>query len=298
LHALTTAPASADTLIGAGIAAVKAGDKTQAYDLLTQALAAEPRHELGWLWLSGVAAGDAERYYCLEQVLTINPHNAAAQRGLSLLPRGVVPVSPLPSSPPDPPPAPQPEPAVIPAASQIDPLAALSVLAAPASQTLSLGLPKLSALAPAEPPSATAMPEPAAVSQPAPAAAARHPDIEIVVRALGANKTADEVSRMLCEQHGYAWPDAQDLVARAQQQHRTTIARRQAPFLIFLGVATLLGGLGLLGFAVLRFTALSSGVYTYSPYFYRNMIVAFGSGSLMVLGSTIGLAQVLRSMWK
>jgi hypothetical protein len=34
--------------------AAKSGDKTQAFELLSRALAAEPRHEIGWLWLSGV----------------------------------------------------------------------------------------------------------------------------------------------------------------------------------------------------------------------------------------------------
>src|SRR5512144_3023563 len=92
---MSPAPVSADALFAAGIAAAKAGDSTQAFELLSRALASEPRHERGWLWLSGVIAGDAERYYCLEQVLAINPHNTAAQRGLSMLPRGLTPSSPL-----------------------------------------------------------------------------------------------------------------------------------------------------------------------------------------------------------
>jgi hypothetical protein len=304
----TFAPASApaDALVGEGIAAVKAGDKAQAYHRLTQALAADPRHELGWLWLSSVVPSDAERYYCLEQVLAINPRNAAAQRGLALLPHGLLPTSPLAPAAPEPPPqlAFQPEAGPSLEASQFAALALPSLFTTPqdeptvavfapapivepsAGQAAPLGLRKLSSMAPQADRSPGISPG---------AAPARHEDTDFVIRELGANRTADEVSRMLCEQKGYPWPVAQQLVAEIQLQHRTRIARRQAPFLIVLGVMTLLGGIGLIGFAVLRFRTIGQ---IQSPLLYRNMLLALGLGVMMVLGSILGTAQVIRSMWK
>jgi hypothetical protein len=304
LHTISPAPASADALIGAGIAAAKSGDKTQAFELLSQALTAEPRHETGWLWLSGVVAGDAERYYCLEQVLAINPRNAAAQRGLSMLPHGLTPTSPLAPRTPAPPEAAHP-PAPL-AAGVLAPLALPSLLVPEADseaprRTSSLGLRKLSEQPrPAEQPDAAVPAPPVAVPQ-APMESAQQADIDLVVRELGANHTAEQVSRMLCERRGYAWADAQQLVARVQMQHRTSIARRQAPFLLFLGVVTLVGGLLLLGYAGLGFSSLyraPAAAYVRSPYAYRNMIVAFGSGLMMTLGSSVGMLQIVKSMWK
>jgi hypothetical protein len=269
----TFSSTSTEALVGAGIAAAKSGDKAQAYTLLTQALASDLRHEHGWLWLSGVVGSDAERHYCLEQVLTLNPHSAAAQHGLALLPRGVLPISPLPA------PAPEPQPAAGPAFEngQVDAFAPLAAAAIPA-------------------PAGQAAPEllqlPAA--GPVPATQASQPDIDFAVQQLGAGRTADEVSRALCEQRGYAWDNARQLVLSVQGQHRTKIARRQAPFLIFLGVVTLIGGILLLGYAVLRVRFIG---YVYSPLTYRNIAFAFITGTLMTLGSIVGTAQVIRSMW-
>jgi hypothetical protein len=303
LHTVSPAPASTEALIGEGIAAAKSGDKTQAFELLSQALASAPRHEIGWLWLSGVVAGDAERYYCLEQVLAINPRNDAAQRGLATLPRGLIPTSPLaprpPASEPDRAPAPL-------AAGLIAPLALPSLLvpdppAAAPRQVTSLGLPKLR-----EQPRQVEQPDPVfvpalIVAPAAPISNVQQADIDFVVRELGANHTAEQVSRLLCERKGYAWPDAQELVARVQMQHRTSIARRQAPFLLFLGVVTLIGGVALLGYAALSVSSFSAAptaaVYVRSPYAYRNMIVAFCSGLMMTLGSSVGMVQIVRSMW-
>ena len=82
-------------LTAQGIAALKAGDKVLAYGLLTQSLGVNPQNELAWLWLSGVVQDDAERKYCLEQVLDLNPGNEAARRGLLLFPAGLTSKSPL-----------------------------------------------------------------------------------------------------------------------------------------------------------------------------------------------------------
>jgi tetratricopeptide (TPR) repeat protein len=53
--------------------------------LLGQAIRRNPRDERAWLWLSGAVETDIERRQCLERVLTLNPHNAAARSGLAML---------------------------------------------------------------------------------------------------------------------------------------------------------------------------------------------------------------------
>jgi hypothetical protein len=47
----------------------------------------DERNELAWLWLSEVVDDPGEREVCLENVLTINPGNAAARRKLEALRR-------------------------------------------------------------------------------------------------------------------------------------------------------------------------------------------------------------------
>jgi hypothetical protein len=120
-------------------------------------------------------------------------------------------------------------------------------------------------------------------------------DVEFVVRELGAGRTADEVCRMLCEQRGYTWPDAQRLAREVAAGSRTRIARRQAPFLIFLGLATLAGGLLLIGFAALRYYYPPQFIFSV-PRYQARIIASLAGGILLTLGSIVGLAQVLRSM--
>lgn len=73
-----------DTLKRA-IAAAKAGRKAEARRLLEMVLDADERNERAWLWLSDVVERDEERIVCLENVLTINPENEMARKGLALL---------------------------------------------------------------------------------------------------------------------------------------------------------------------------------------------------------------------
>ena len=71
-----------------GVTAAKTGDTAQARQLLLQVVEADEGHEQAWLWLSGVLESDEEKRICLENVLTINPDNVAAQRGLAKLEAG------------------------------------------------------------------------------------------------------------------------------------------------------------------------------------------------------------------
>lgn len=86
-------------------------------------------------------------------------------------------------------------------------------------------------------------------------------------------------------------PNPVPIAEPAQAQLRGRVARRQAPFLIMLGVSTLVGGLALLAMGVLRLRML--GAVPVSPIYFRNMAAALVSGTLMVLGAGIGLAEVL-----
>ncbi|TET50293.1 MAG: hypothetical protein E3J64_08420, partial [Anaerolineales bacterium] len=66
-----------------GIAALRAGDTAKARHHLSLAVQRAPRDEKAWLWLSGAMDSDEERLKCLKRVLSINPANVAAQRGVA-----------------------------------------------------------------------------------------------------------------------------------------------------------------------------------------------------------------------
>ncbi|MBE9514109.1 MAG: hypothetical protein IMY83_03650 [Chloroflexi bacterium] len=74
-----------DDLLKQGIAALNAGRKAEARNLLTQVVQQDDRNEIAWLWLSGAVDTDRERRICLENVLAINPNNRLARRGLESL---------------------------------------------------------------------------------------------------------------------------------------------------------------------------------------------------------------------
>jgi hypothetical protein len=85
-----------DTLDRA-IADLKAGNKARARHLLENILASDRRNEQAWLWMSGVVTTDAERIICLDNVLTLDPYNESARKGLEQLGRTppALPIAPL-----------------------------------------------------------------------------------------------------------------------------------------------------------------------------------------------------------
>jgi tetratricopeptide (TPR) repeat protein len=74
-----------EALLADGIAAAKAGRTGVARDLLLRAVDVDSENEHAWLWLSSVVRTNDERRICLENVLTLNPNSAPAQRGLQKL---------------------------------------------------------------------------------------------------------------------------------------------------------------------------------------------------------------------
>lgn len=78
-------PVEAATLFARGVGAAKGGQKKLAATLLARAVQLDPKHEQAWLWLSGVIDDPDEVAFCLRSVLSINPHNERAQKGLAWL---------------------------------------------------------------------------------------------------------------------------------------------------------------------------------------------------------------------
>jgi len=74
-----------DQLYQQGVAAIRAGDKAKALELLGKVVEQDQLHEQAWLWLSAAVETSEERVLCLKNVLTINPQNETAIKGLEKL---------------------------------------------------------------------------------------------------------------------------------------------------------------------------------------------------------------------
>jgi hypothetical protein len=98
----------ASRLFQRGVAAARGGQRRVAAVLLGRAVQLDPRHELGWLWLSGMLDDPNEIAFCLRSVLSVNPHNQRARQGLAWLERrALIAAQPAPSPVLDPAPAEQ-----------------------------------------------------------------------------------------------------------------------------------------------------------------------------------------------
>jgi len=75
--------ASSVDLLQQGIAAAKSGQKETARRLLTQVVEQDENNLTAWLWLSGVVERLDDKQVCLENVLTLDPNNQFAHKGLN-----------------------------------------------------------------------------------------------------------------------------------------------------------------------------------------------------------------------
>jgi len=91
------------TTLQQAIDTIKRGDKKTGKQLLTKVLRTDSQNEIAWLWMAYVVDSNVHRRECLARVLTINPRNENAWRGLTQLNQrkplsASPPASPLPPS--------------------------------------------------------------------------------------------------------------------------------------------------------------------------------------------------------
>ncbi|MBP1468148.1 hypothetical protein EYB53_020725, partial [Candidatus Chloroploca sp. M-50] len=72
-------------LLNQAIEAARHGQAREAEAMLLELVEADETNELAWLWLAEVVANPEERRTCLENVLALNPANAAARHDLQRL---------------------------------------------------------------------------------------------------------------------------------------------------------------------------------------------------------------------
>lgn len=68
----------------------------------------------------------------------------------------------------------------------------------------------------------------------------------LIIEEPGKHHSRNEIIRVVCERAGINWADAAKLIELVEEQNRHTIAKRQSPFLLFISIGTIIGGLALL----------------------------------------------------
>jgi len=76
---------STSTTLTEAIAAARAGNRSEARELLARLLRADSSNVEYWIWMSAVVESPRERKYCLESALRLDPTNRAALRGLAII---------------------------------------------------------------------------------------------------------------------------------------------------------------------------------------------------------------------
>lgn len=81
-------PTMTNPLTRLGIDALRSGQRDAGRTFLAQAITANPRDTLAWLWLATIAPNPAEKRRCLEEVLKLEPDHVFALRDLAALDAG------------------------------------------------------------------------------------------------------------------------------------------------------------------------------------------------------------------
>ena len=69
-------------LLVQGFKAAKENHRDEAYNIFCDVVRRDPNNELGWLYRAATTDDLSEAYVCLQRVLSINPNNEKAQRGI------------------------------------------------------------------------------------------------------------------------------------------------------------------------------------------------------------------------
>lgn len=119
---------------------------------------------------------------------------------------------------------------------------------------------------------------------------------QYVVDELGKQRNRSDLIMSLCQVTGSSWQQAEDFVSRVESQHHRGIAARQSPYILAIGIGTLIYGMAQTLWVAYR--TADGAVYTYYSIPYVGNIVGIGTGIAMVLGASFGIFRVVWSIMK
>lgn len=119
---------------------------------------------------------------------------------------------------------------------------------------------------------------------------------DFVIRELGKHHQRNEIIKKICEVEGISWKDAERFVQQVETENVGAISRRQGPMVTFLGIATALGGLGVMIWVVVR--TLQGAIITLFYVPYLGNLSYFFTGLVMMIAGLWGIGDTLAKIWK
>ncbi len=123
---------------------------------------------------------------------------------------------------------------------------------------------------------------------------------DYIVYKLGQHVSRNDLIFDLCQRTGKSWDQVSTLVASAEQQHESRIARQQSPIYLVIGVGVFIGGLYLACGGLFYFVELiAAGTFSLDPLALRRDYTTFiriGTGLAMIAGASVGLFTIAKKM--
>lgn len=123
-----------------------------------------------------------------------------------------------------------------------------------------------------------------------------------IIKELSKRPNRKEIIRNVCKKGGFPWKDAERLVILVEAQHKRTISeyRSQSPLLLFVSVATLLLGIGLLVYNMQTLFAFSPKDVLEQILSLQNnsyQLIELGTGLGLTIGGLVGLWKALGAIF-
>jgi hypothetical protein len=123
-----------------------------------------------------------------------------------------------------------------------------------------------------------------------------------IIKELSKRPNRKEIIRKVCKKGGFPWKDAERLVILVEAQHKRTISeyRSQNPLLLFVSVATLLLGIGLLVYNMQTLFAFSPKDVLEQILSLQNnsyQLIELGAGLGLTIGGLVGLWKALGAIF-
>ena len=120
---------------------------------------------------------------------------------------------------------------------------------------------------------------------------------DFVIRELGKHHQRNDIIQKLCETGGINWRDAEKFVRQVEAENTGTIALKQSPMVILIGIGTTLGGLVLM--ILIAIGTLQGYIIFFLsfPVPYLGNIVYFFTGLAMMAGGIWGMRETILRIW-
>ena len=120
---------------------------------------------------------------------------------------------------------------------------------------------------------------------------------QYVIQESGRHADEDDIIREVSLRCQINWYDAEKLVNGIQLAHALTIAKRRSPLQLFIAIPTLIGGVGWFIWTILNVISTKGDLLTVTAL----LAQSYGqllSSMAMILGSTLGLYRIMKSLGK